>query len=148
MIIQNAIEIDAPAKRVFYWLEDPERAMRWMTSVSKGEVLEEVPGRVGTKFREVVEEGGKGLEMTGEIAAWEENHRIGFHLESKVNTTDVEFILVEQGGVTRLTQKAEVSFKGALKILSMLFEAKLKKQIKCQAEEEFAELKRLCESEK
>jgi len=147
VIITNTIEIRASAAKVFFWLEDPERAMKWMVSVSKSEIVEEKPGHVGTAFREYVEEDGRGLEMRGVITAWEENSRLAFRLESDFNTTEVEFTLHEENGLTRLVQKADMQFKGALKILGIFIAPALVKKIKSQAEGEFAELKRLCESE-
>lgn len=146
MKITNTIEIKAPAATVFYWLEDPERAMKWMTSVSRSEVVHDAPGKVGTTFREYVEESGRGLEMRGVITAWEENARLAFHLESDFNVTDVDFTLAEQNGVTQLIQSAEVQFKGALKIMSLFFGAAFIKRIKSQAQEEFVKLKELCET--
>jgi uncharacterized protein YndB with AHSA1/START domain len=148
MRIVNTIEIKATAERVFYWLEDPERAMKWMSSVSRSEIVEETPEKVGTRFREYVEENGRGLEMHGMITSWEENSRLGFHLESDVTVTDVEFTLDEERGVTRLTQSADMQFKGPLKIMSVLFGAAIVKRIKRQAHEEFLGLKRLCENDK
>ena len=65
MKIVNTIEINATADRVFGWLEDPNRAMEWMTSVTKGEIIEETSDIVGTTFREYIEENGRGTEMRG-----------------------------------------------------------------------------------
>jgi uncharacterized protein YndB with AHSA1/START domain len=147
MKIVNSIDIHAAAETVFSWLEDPNRAMEWMTSVTKGEIIEETPSLVGTTFREYIEENGRGTEMHGIITACDKNTRLAFHLEGDYNTADVEFSLSEEGSVTRLTQTAIVHFKGVLRILSVIMRPMFKKKTISQAQEEFAALKELCERE-
>lgn len=48
MNVVNGIKIDAAPEKVFYWLEEPGRAMQWMTSVTGSEIIDETPDRVGT----------------------------------------------------------------------------------------------------
>lgn len=145
MKIINHIEINATSAKVFGWLDDPARAMVWMTSVTNGEIIEEKPEVVGTTFREYIEENGRGTEMQGVITACDKNSRLAFHLEGDFNTVDVEYSLVEEGGVTRLTQAANVRFKGLVRIMSLIMGAAFKKKILRQSQEEFAKLKDLCE---
>ena len=146
MKIVNAIEINAPADTVFGWLEDPNRAMEWMTSVTKGEIIEQTPEIVGTTFREHIEENGHGTEMRGVITACDKNSRLAFHLEGDFNTVDVVFSLAAEGGVTRLTQTADVRFKGALRVMSWIMGPVFKKTSMRQTREEFKRLKELCEN--
>ncbi len=70
MKIVNRIEINTAPEKVFYWLEEPDHAKKWMTSVTKSEIIKETPNKVGTTFREYVEENSHGLEN-----AWS-GHRI------------------------------------------------------------------------
>lgn len=146
MKIVNTIEINADAEVVFGCLEDPNRAMEWMTSVTKGEIIEETPEVVGTTFREYIEENGRGTEMRGVITACEKNARLAFHLEGDFNSVDVEFTLAAAGGATRLTQTANVQFKGFLRIISVVMGPLFKKKTIQQSREEFAKLKELCEN--
>ena len=67
MEVSNTIEINCTPEKVFYWLEDPVRAMEWMTSVTRTKIIEETPDMVGTTFVEYLEEGGRGTEMRGII---------------------------------------------------------------------------------
>jgi hypothetical protein len=67
-------------------------------------------------------------------------------LEGDYNTADVTFTLEEQDGFTRLTQTADVRFKGITRLLSLLFGRTFRKNITQQAQSEFATLKTLCES--
>ena len=145
MKISNTIEIKCTPEKVFYWLEDPSRAMEWMTSVTKTEIIKETPNMVGTTFREYIEENGQGTEMRGVITEFISNKRLAFHLEGDFNSTEVDFTLEEKDGITQLTQNAKVHFKGILKVMSIFCGPFFKKKIISQAQSEFARLKELCE---
>ena len=147
MKIINSVEIKAPVEVVFGWLEDPEKAMVWQTSVTSGEIIEETPDLIGTTFREYIEEDGRGTEMRGVVTACEKNSSLGFHLEGDYNIVDVTFSLEEDGGITRLTQTANMRFKGALRVMSLFFGPAIRKKIETQAGTEFATLKELCEKQ-
>ena len=147
MKIRNSIKINAAADKVFGRLADPDRAMKWMTSVKKGEIIEKTPDIVGTTFREYIEENGRGTEMRGVITCCDRNARLDFHLEGDFNTVDVMFTMEEVGGATYLTQTADVHFKGALRIMSVIMGPAFKKKTISQAREEFVKLKELCENE-
>jgi carbon monoxide dehydrogenase subunit G len=145
MKLSYTIDIKNTPEKVFYWLGDPERATVWMSSVSKTEMVHETPDMVGTTFREVVEEDGQGTELEGVVTDYRPNQRIAFHLNGKYNVVDVEYCLEGIENHTRLTQKAEVRFKGLLKVLSVVMGAGFKKKALEQSQKEFAKLKELCE---
>ena len=145
MKIANSIEIHATRQVVFSWLEAPDRAKHWMTSVSKTEMISETPERIGTTFRETVEENGRGTELHGVITDFVPNRRLSFHLEGKYNTVDVTYALQESGQDTLLSQTADVHFKGWLRIMGILLAPAFKKKVLDQAKTEFAALKTLCE---
>jgi hypothetical protein len=63
MKISCSVDIKSTPEAVFGWLEKPDKAVLWMTSVSKTQMVHEAPGRVGTTFREVVEDEGGAMEM-------------------------------------------------------------------------------------
>jgi uncharacterized protein YndB with AHSA1/START domain len=139
------IEIKSAPEKIFSWLEDPTRAREWMTSVSKTEIIKQVSGMVGTTFREFVEEDGRGTEMRGVVTDFVSNKRLAFHLEGDYNTVDVSYTLEENGKLTRLSQIAEIRFKGLVRIFSIFFGPLFKRKIIKQAQREFAKLKELCE---
>ena len=93
MKISNTIEIESTPEKVFYWLEDPSRAMKWMTSVTRTEIIKDTPNKVGTTFREYIEENGRGTEMHGVVTDFVPNKQLGFHLEGDFNFVEVGFIL-------------------------------------------------------
>ena len=145
--IVNNIEINTTPEQVFYWLEEPERARQWMTSVTKDEIINETPNKIGTTFREVVEEDGREIEMQGVITEFVPNERFAVHLESKMHTADVCFVLEELGAVTQLTQNVDFRFHGVMKALSISLHSSIKKKIRSQAQSELARLKELCEQD-
>jgi uncharacterized protein YndB with AHSA1/START domain len=147
MNISYIIKINSPPERVFYWIGDPERAQRWMSSVSKTEILRQTPNMVGTTFRETVEEDGQGTELVGEVTAFQPNQLLAFHLEGDFNVVDVEYRLKEFEGQTRVTHKSHIRFKSFVKVLMLFAGFAFKKKILGQLQQEFAELKRLCEED-
>mgnify|MGYP003912503303 FL=1 len=132
-------------ERVFFWLEDPARAMEWMTSVTKTEIVHQAPNTVGTTFREYIEEKGRGTQMRGVVTDFVKNERIAFHLEGDFGTVEVDFTLEGKEEVTQLTRNAEIRFKGVSRVMSFFFGFYIKKKIIRQARSEFAKLKELCE---
>lgn len=147
MNITHSIDIHATPGEVFSWLKDPERAKTWMTSVSKTEYLHRTPEMVGTTFRETVEEGGQGTDLLGVITDYLPDELIAFHLDGQFNVVDVAYRLEEAGGCTRLTQSANVRFKGFVRVMSLLMGSKFKQNIMNQSQKEFAKLKSLCEGD-
>jgi uncharacterized protein YndB with AHSA1/START domain len=146
MKISFSIDINSPPVTVFSWVENPEKAMKWMTSVARGEILHETPERVGTTFREVVEEDGNGVELQGMITDYKPDRLISFHLESRVNVVDVEYCVEAIQSGTRLTQNANVHWKFPVNVISIFMGVKMKQNISAQAQDEFKKLKELCES--
>jgi uncharacterized protein YndB with AHSA1/START domain len=145
MKISYTIDINNKPEEVFHWLNNPERAMVWMSSVSKTELLHETTDMVGTTFREIVEENGRWTELHGVVTDYRPNQLIAFHLSGKFNVVDVEYRLEEIENRTRLTQNANIRFKSFIKVLSLLIGPMFKKKIMDQLQKEFATLKELCE---
>ncbi len=146
MKLSFTVEIESSPEEVFRWLKDPEKAKKWMTSVSETEMLSGTPNTVGSTFREVIEDTNGKTEMHGVVTGYQENELISFHLSGQYNTVDVEFRLEKNGERTRITQNAEVCFRSFMKILSVFLGPAFKKGITVQSQEEFARLKELCEA--
>lgn len=145
MKIIHSIDIQAEPALVFPWIEDPEKAMQWQTSVAGGEIIKQTPDKVGTTFRERVEENGKDTELYGEITRFIPNQLIAFHLEGQFNVVDVCFRVEAIESGSRVTQEAEVRFKGLVRLMSLFFRRSFVKKLDAQAQQEFGKLKELCE---
>lgn len=144
MKIVTEVEIKVPPEQVFYWIERPERAKQWVMNVTRSEFITETPERIGTTFREYVEEGGQGIEMMGIVTEFQPNRIFAVHLESESHSADVSFVLKGEGGRTLLSQNVELQFKSELD--EAAFDS-IKKSIMNQARCEFAQLKRICEQD-
>ena len=145
MKIYSTLEIKSTPKVVFGWLENPEKAMMWMTSVAGGEILHETADRVGTTFREVVEDENGSIEMQGMITGFDADKSIAFHLESKVNIVDVEYCIEEIYEGARLVYRANIQWKFPMNIVSTFLGNKIRKNIVAQLQDELNKLKELCE---
>ena len=145
MKITSSIVIKSSPEVVFGWLENPQKAMQWMTSVSSGEILHETLERIGTTFREVVEDEGGSIEMRGTITGFEADKSIAFHLESRVNIVDVEYRVEEIDEGARLDYDATIRWKFPVNIISIFMGNKMRQSILAQLQDELSKLKELCE---
>ena len=146
MKISHSINIESSPEEVFFWIKNPEKAMEWMTGVSEGEMLSGTPNTVGSTFREVVRDQNGETELHGVVTGYQENEMISFHLSGKYNIVDVEFRVEKIGEQTRATQTADIRWRSFMKIMSVFLGSKIKKGITAQSQEEFAKLKKLCET--
>ena len=145
MHIALHIDIAASRERVFTWLSDPERAQQWMRSVAHTEILHEEPGKVGTRFRERVQEGERSTELTGEITDYDQNDHIAFALRGNENSVKVCYRLQATKAHTMLLLTSEVRFRGLTRLLMLLLGPMFKKKTVAQLNGELLCLKALCE---
>ncbi len=147
MEISSSIDIKCSPATAFGWIEKPEKTMVWMSSVSKAEILHETADRVGTTFRETMEEDGNALEILGAITGFEPGRSVSFHLDSKVNTLDVKYSVEPIPGGVRVAECAAVRWKFPINVYSIFFGKKIRDGILMQLHQEFGRLKALCEEE-
>lgn len=138
-----SIEIESTPEAVFNWIGSPEKAMQWMTSVTKTEMLHQTPEMVGSTFRETVAEGGKGIEMQGKVTGYQLNESISFHLESRVNQVDVKYKVEQTPNGARLTQDANVQWKFPVNLFSLFMGSKFNKTCLIRRGKSLAGSKRL-----
>ena len=147
MKIALAVDISCKPEEVFPWIAEPDKAMRWQKGVKGGEILKETPEKIGTTFREEMEENGNSLVMCGEITNYVPNKLISFHLESKIHRVDVSYSIVGSDNRSTLTAESTIHWKFPMSIISLIIGRKMREGILRQTESEFAELKRLCETQ-
>ena len=140
------VDIDSDLKTVFSWIATPEKAKVWMTGVTETEIIDPKPGMVGTTFRERLEEGGSGIEMHGIVTAFEPDHRISFHLESRINALDVDYQVDEVGDLVRLSVVSDIYWRFPANVTNILFGRSMRARITEESEQELARLKELCET--
>ena len=139
------VDINSTPEVVFSWLGTPERAMVWQTNVSKSEILHETPDMIGTTFREIVEENGRGVEMSGVVTDYKKDKTLAMHLESKYNSVDIAYQIEEIEDRTRLTLISNIRFRSFLRILSIVLWPVFRKKLLGQLNREYSRLKEICE---
>ncbi len=145
MKIEYEIEIQKNPQEIFPWIAEPEKALLWQKGVKSGEIIKETPERIGTTFKETMEENGNSLEMTGVIIGFVQNQSISFHLESKIHSVDVSYSLQGSRGKSTIVMRSAIHWKFPLNFIVLVLGFRMKNKILKQTKSEFAELKRLCE---
>ena len=148
MKYQYTMVIKATPEKVWYWLGDPEHAVKWQTNVSKTEILRKTPNMIGTTFRETIEENGSGTEMQGIVTDYRENQLLAMHMSGKYNVVDVEWRIKKMGKYTRLTVNSNIQFKSFLRFFSIILWPAFKRNTQGQLGREYTKLKELCEGNK
>jgi hypothetical protein len=141
-----SIEIEAPPRRVFPWIEDGEKLRAWIPTLVENERLVETENIVGSTFRQVYLERGRRMEMYGVVTAYELDRRLACHIKGDAFDLEVKYELEDLGGRTRLKQESEVTMKGVFKLIGVVMSPLMKKSSMKQAEDGFVKLKSLAES--
>ena len=146
MKITLEIDISCRPDEVFSWINDPDKAIRWQKGVKSGEILKETSEKIGTRFKEVLEENGKSLEMLGEITDYIPDKLISFHLESKIHRVDVHYAVAGELNKSKVTVDLVLQWKFPMNIIGLILGHKLKTNILKQSKSELEQLKILCET--
>ena len=147
MDVQYSIEIHAKPAEVFPWIADPEKAVLWQPDVQHWEIIEKRGDVIGTVFRETVGEGSNSLEMKGFISKYQLNQEIGFHLESKVHTIEMDYTIRSNADVSVVSIHAQIHWKFPVNIICLFSGKKMKASLLNQMEAESNALKRICEKQ-
>ena len=116
--ISAAIDITCRPEEVFTWIDDPGKAMLWQKGVKGGEIIKETPGKIGTTFKETMEEDDKSMEMEGKITNYISDELISFQLESKIHRVQVNYSI--KGETVRSIVKIDsmIHWKFSMNIIS------------------------------
>jgi hypothetical protein len=146
-IVFEDIILQRPEK-LFPWIADPGKAMKWQKNVKGGEILTRNPDIVGTTFKEVIEEDGNSLEMSGTITKYEKDRVIGFHISSRIHRFDVLYNLEDWGNSTRFTIDSDIRWKFPMNVICLFIRKRIEKKLRKQLETEIQDLKILCTDSK
>ena len=146
MKISAKIDILIEPKKVFSWINEPDKAMRWQKGVKSGEIIKETSQRIGTTFKEEMEENGKSLVMYGEITDFIPDKSISFHLESKIHKVDVNYSVNGDNNKSTVIVDSTIKWRFPMNIICLIIGNKIKAKISQQTNSELKELKGLCES--
>lgn len=145
MEISTSIDISNIPQKVFAWIDDPDKAMHWQKGVKSEEIIMETPERIGTTFREEIEENGKSLVMHGKITDYIPDQLIAFQLESKIHIIHINYSVVGYDKNSIVTVSATIKWRFPMNVISLILGHQIKTKIISQTKSELKELKMLCE---
>ncbi len=146
MNIEFEIEIAQPPEVVFPWIADPDKAKQWQKKVKGGEILVEASEKIGTTFKETIEEDGNTLEMHGRITEYVEGERIGFHIESRIHAFDVRYSVEQIEKGSNVSTEINIRWKFPMNVISLFIGKKMEASLLEGIESEFLDLKQICEA--
>ncbi len=151
MIIQQSIEIAAPAEKIWPYFTDPEKILQWSITFRKFDYTGDQRSGVGTPIYIEEKASGPLMKMDFEITEWVENERIRLKMISGAPLKSYEqlWTLSPTGSGTEFTFFEEIIFPlGVIGKLiatagegsSQKFVTEMKSRLKAlvEAEREFA----------
>ncbi len=82
MKLQRSIDIKAAPEKIWPYLVEPEKIMKWFTHLQKFEYTGEKQGGVGTTFYYEEKSSGKLMKMNYRVTEWVKNKKIAFSVTS------------------------------------------------------------------
>lgn len=112
------------------WIDDPERAMRWQPGVAGYRVIENSPGRVGTRFVEIMQSSDGLVEMEGKVVAYQPGRMIAFALAGQGTAVGTRFEVMPHDQGSSVVASVELVIPGLLaRLLRPLIERRVGRQV-------------------
>jgi uncharacterized protein YndB with AHSA1/START domain len=96
---EHTVEIAAPRERVFAWLTEPELMLRWVGGLRDFRPLDPEPGP-GARAQQVVELGGRRMDVRSEITRYEPGEAVEARLDGKGFEVETAYSLDATDGTT------------------------------------------------
>lgn len=142
MRFRHSMVIARPPDLVFAWIGDPERARLWQPDVAEGEILHAEPGMVGTRFREVLQDGRGRAEMQGRITEFRPGRSMAVRLEGHGMTVTARFEVSPHPRGTLLRADQSLVLPGRL---AGVMQPLIRWRVAARARADLNRLRRLCE---
>ncbi len=146
MRLQRSIEIAAPPEKIWPFLVEPEKIMKWFTLLQKFEYTSEQSSGMGTPFYYEEKSGPQLMKLNYVVTEWVENERLAFIMTSGPLKKDDQIWSIEStpsGSRFTLTEDVEMPWGIIGKIMGALFAGRM---IGKNLEEILANLKSLAEA--
>ena len=147
MKLQKSIDIAAPSEKIWPYLVEPEKIMKWFTLLRKFEYTNKRCGGVGTTFYYEEKSGPMLMKFHFKITEWVENEKIAFIMTSgSLKKDDQIWALEATPSGSRFTATEEVEMPWGIigKMMDSLF---VGKSVAEHIEEIIGNLKVLVEAE-
>ena len=82
MRVQSSVEIAAPPQKIWPFLVEPEKILKWCITLDKFEYIGERHSGVGTTFYWEEKAAGRLMKLNFAATEWVENERIAFSMTS------------------------------------------------------------------
>jgi uncharacterized protein YndB with AHSA1/START domain len=82
MKVQRSIEIAAPPEKIWPFLIEPEKILKWFNLLRKFEYTGEKRSGAGTTFYYEEKSGGQLMKLNYEVTEWAENKKLAFKVTS------------------------------------------------------------------
>jgi uncharacterized protein YndB with AHSA1/START domain len=146
MEVQRSIEIAAPPEKVWPFLIEPEKILKWFNLLRKFEYTSEQRSGVDTTFYYEEKSGGQLMKLNYVVTEWVENEKLAFRVTSGSLKKDDQVWSIEavpSGSRFTMFEDLEMPMGIIGKIIGALFG---KSMIGKNMEKILANLKRLAET--
>ncbi|MGD0780556.1 MAG: SRPBCC family protein [Dehalococcoidales bacterium] len=146
MKVQRSIDIKAAPEKVWPFLVEPEKILKWFNLLKKFEYTGEKRSGVGTTFYYEEKSGGQLMKLNYKVTEWEKNKKMAFVVTSgSLKKDDQVWSIGETPTGSRFTMFEDLEMPMGIfgKIIGALFGEKM---IGKSMEEILANLKRLAEA--
>jgi len=148
MRVERSIEIAAPPEKIWPYLAEPEKILKWFTLLKKFKYTGEKCSGVGTTFYYEEKSGPMLMKLHFKVIEWVENERLAFVLTSGMMKKDDQVWELEStpaGSRFNVTEEIEMPWGIIGKAMDNLF---IGRGVAKHIEELIGNLKILVESEK
>ena len=148
MRVERSIEIEAPPEKIWPFLVEPEKILKWIITFKKFEYTTEQNSGVGTPFYVEEKAGGPLMKINFTVTEWVENERLTARMVSgnMVKSYELSFVLkpTSSGSTFTFLETTELPFG----IIGRLIGVIGKNTAESHVKQCLAKLKSLAESDK
>ncbi len=112
MRLSESVKISAPAETVFGYIADPENYLRFLSGVTRWEVVGDKPNGLGARYRLLIRVGAAEVGGLIEMVEWDEPYDIAWHSVTGVDQRG-RFRIREQDGQSRVEFRFAYGVVGA-----------------------------------
>lgn len=145
--INESVTIDRPIEEVFEFIADGENDPRWCPAVKE---IRKVSGNglgKGAAYEMHHTPGGMNFDARVEVVDYERPRLLKWVMTDSGHTLHGTYELEAVNGKTRLTQTSEITFEGWLRIPGLIMKGRIARDVKKELGKQFANLKRILETE-